>query len=233
MEALGDILRSAREERGISLEEAARRTKLRKDVLEALEEDAPQRLSSPSYATIFQKSYARFLGVDLGAGKHRSTRTEPEAAGSVAGVDHEAVRRLPALPSLPLSGAGVAAVILAAFLVVLLIVTTKERSRTPGPVPPSHDVRPSMAGASDAVPATSLVVRASADVAVRVERDGREVWSGVLTAGDRRTFDAASPVKLSFSRSEAVAVFAGGRRIDLPAGNAAEIVWPPGGSAAP
>ena len=231
MEALGDILRKAREDRGISLEEAARRTKLTRDVLRALEEDAPERLSSPSYAAIFQKSYARYLGLDLHTVRRRITRDETEVGGAVSGVEHEAVRRHPALPSLPLSGAGVASLILVAFVVVLALVMRGDRGEGSAPVetgPPAAAV-----GTVAPEPPTSLVVRATADVALRVERAGALVWDGVLTAGDRRTFDATSPTKLIVSEPAALAVFAGGRRILLPESRPAEIVWPPPGATGP
>lgn len=61
---IGSILRAAREERGLSLDDAAEATKIRPAYLEAIEDEAFERLPGPTYARGFLRAYAELLGVD-------------------------------------------------------------------------------------------------------------------------------------------------------------------------
>jgi cytoskeleton protein RodZ len=62
--SVGEQLRTAREAKGWTLEEAARRTKLKRDALALIELDAFEKLPSLSYARGFIRIYARELGLD-------------------------------------------------------------------------------------------------------------------------------------------------------------------------
>jgi cytoskeleton protein RodZ len=62
--ALGDMLRDAREARGVSLTEAERETKIRAKYIQALEDDNLAGLPGPVYARGFLRNYAQFLGLD-------------------------------------------------------------------------------------------------------------------------------------------------------------------------
>lgn len=64
MGILGDMLRDARESKGISLTEAERATKIRQKYLAALEEDNIAALPSPVYGRGFLRNYAVYLGLD-------------------------------------------------------------------------------------------------------------------------------------------------------------------------
>ena len=62
--SLGSLLRRAREERNIDLDEAVRATRIRRQNLEALENDEWSKLPSEVFVKGFLKSYAGFLGLD-------------------------------------------------------------------------------------------------------------------------------------------------------------------------
>jgi len=62
--SLGSLLRKAREERNIDLDEAVRATRIRRQNLEALENDEWSKLPSEVFIKGFLKSYAGFLGLD-------------------------------------------------------------------------------------------------------------------------------------------------------------------------
>lgn len=64
MEDIGQVLRQARESRGITLEEAAEATKIRQTYLEAIENGRWDMLPAPVYARGFIRSYADFLGLN-------------------------------------------------------------------------------------------------------------------------------------------------------------------------
>lgn len=60
---IGTILREAREARGVSIEEAARVTRIGKNYLIALEGDLHDKLPNPAYVKGFLRIYSGFLGM--------------------------------------------------------------------------------------------------------------------------------------------------------------------------
>lgn len=64
MGELGDLLRKTREEKGLSLVQAEEATRIRHAYLQALEEEAFDRLPAAVYVKGFLKNYALFLGLD-------------------------------------------------------------------------------------------------------------------------------------------------------------------------
>jgi len=64
MGELGELLRSAREARGISLEQAEEATRIRKAYLEALEAEDFARMPAQVYVRGFLRNYALYLGLD-------------------------------------------------------------------------------------------------------------------------------------------------------------------------
>jgi cytoskeletal protein RodZ len=61
--SLGQILARAREEKGVSLEQAAHETKIRAAQLREMENDNTFHFSHSSYARFFLKDYAKYLGL--------------------------------------------------------------------------------------------------------------------------------------------------------------------------
>jgi len=64
MKSVGLILREARMEKGILLEDVEKATRIRKKFLEAIENDEYSILPSNAYAKGFIKNYSEFLGLD-------------------------------------------------------------------------------------------------------------------------------------------------------------------------
>ncbi|WP_072867034.1 helix-turn-helix domain-containing protein [Desulfofundulus thermosubterraneus] len=64
---IGNVLREARQARGVSLEQVEEETKIRRKYLEALEEEAFDVLPGRVYVRGFLRNYARFLGLDAEA----------------------------------------------------------------------------------------------------------------------------------------------------------------------
>ena len=71
---IGRVLERARKDRGLTLEEAEKATKIRRRYLEGLEDDDYTVLPDAVYAQGFLKTYANFLGLD-GAELSRDLRT--------------------------------------------------------------------------------------------------------------------------------------------------------------
>lgn len=64
MESIGEFLKREREYRNISLEEISRTTKIREDMLRALEEDRLDSLASPVFIKGFLRAYATYVGLN-------------------------------------------------------------------------------------------------------------------------------------------------------------------------
>ncbi len=111
MGQLGDLFREAREGKGLSLEQAEKTTKIRKRLLQALEQEAYEELPAPVFVKGFVRNYARFLELD----PEQAIALYKEAAG-----DAEQPYELKALSEPLEEGPSRAPWFLAAFLVVLL-----------------------------------------------------------------------------------------------------------------
>src|SRR5215469_1929846 len=85
-QTVGQDLRAARLRRGDEIAQVSRALKIRKDHLEALEEDRPEDLPGKTYAVGFVRSYARHLGLDASAYVERFKR---EIAGRAEEKVHE------------------------------------------------------------------------------------------------------------------------------------------------
>ena len=66
MDSIGETLREARHAKQASLEDAARATKIKLEILERLEADEFDALAAPMYTKGFLKLYAEYLGLDSG-----------------------------------------------------------------------------------------------------------------------------------------------------------------------
>src|ERR1700677_5398506 len=64
LQTVGQDLRAARLRRGDEIAQVSRALKIRKDHLDALEEDRLEDLPGKTYAIGFVRSYARYLGLD-------------------------------------------------------------------------------------------------------------------------------------------------------------------------
>ncbi|MFP4199486.1 MAG: helix-turn-helix domain-containing protein, partial [Halanaerobium sp.] len=61
---LGSLLKRARQEKGLSLDDIQEETKIRKKYLEAIEENNFDVLPGNVYLKVFIKGYAREVGID-------------------------------------------------------------------------------------------------------------------------------------------------------------------------
>lgn len=65
MRTVGQVLKQTREEKFYTLEEVEKATKIRKELLEALETGRYSKLPPPTFVQGFIKNYGRFLGLDI------------------------------------------------------------------------------------------------------------------------------------------------------------------------
>ncbi|OJU09573.1 MAG: hypothetical protein BGN85_13040 [Alphaproteobacteria bacterium 64-11] len=98
LDSVGQDLRAARLRRGDEIAAVSRALKIRKDHLEALEEDRPEDLPGRTYALGFVRSYAQYLGLDANElterYKHDMTGRTEDSVQPIAPI-HQDDRRLP------------------------------------------------------------------------------------------------------------------------------------------
>ena len=100
LETVGQDLRAARLRRGDDLATASKVLKIRKDHLEALEEDRFEALPGRTYAVGFVRSYADYLGLDAVQSVERfkaeiAGRSDADHIPQVQVIDEDDNRRLP------------------------------------------------------------------------------------------------------------------------------------------
>jgi len=97
--SLGEMLRAAREAQELSLDELGRSTAVRREYLEALEEDRHEDLPEPVYVRNFIRLYAGALGLDPAAAlaMYGGAPAGAEAAGSARAAAVPAARTTPAV----------------------------------------------------------------------------------------------------------------------------------------
>ncbi|MFQ5901321.1 MAG: helix-turn-helix domain-containing protein, partial [Thermodesulfobacteriota bacterium] len=64
MESLGNYLKRERELREITLSEIAKETRVRQDLLEAIEEEEFDSLPAPAFVKGFLRAYSKYVGLD-------------------------------------------------------------------------------------------------------------------------------------------------------------------------
>ncbi|GIW57092.1 MAG: hypothetical protein KatS3mg083_037 [Candidatus Dojkabacteria bacterium] len=64
MQTLGDLFRTTREHKNISIKEASEATKIREALIDALETGQYNRFTSETHARSFIRTYARYLGIN-------------------------------------------------------------------------------------------------------------------------------------------------------------------------
>ena len=99
LETVGQDLRTARLRRGEDLATVSRALKIRKEHLEAVEEDRIENLPGKTYAIGFVRSYSAYLGLDVNAMverfKEEISGRHDEHTPSVAPMEDEETRHLP------------------------------------------------------------------------------------------------------------------------------------------
>jgi cytoskeleton protein RodZ len=89
MKSLGDTLMTAREERGISMDQAVHETNISRNYLEALENESFEEFPAEAYLVGFLRNYADFLGLDpdkiVGQYKNYKLSEEPTPIEELVG----------------------------------------------------------------------------------------------------------------------------------------------------
>ena len=229
--SIGERLKSAREAKQVSLEEACRVTKIQRSTLEAIEKDQVQNILDPVYAKIFLRKYTTYLGLD-----------------SSALVDeYQAVYNL--LPQIPVTSpqnqmpSGSAAsplgwrAVLAVFGMVALIgvgfvgyltmdfyKALKKRHSTAHSVPAKRSNQQATVEKIPTAPKLivprsqplKLTVRTKADVWMQVKSDGSVIFQDVLRKGSQENWTAKDELKLWTGNAGVMEMVLNGKPLGSP-----------------
>lgn len=254
MAQLGSLLQEAREEKGLSLEEAEEATRIRRKYLSAFEAGDYAELPPAVYTRGLLRSYARYLGLDA----EEALTLYSQEAKALPGQ----AQRGPTFMSEPLATRRrldpellVGLVILVAIVAALawvvhdyILPLAQERISLPvsietptgvavvSTVPPTTVATPTVAPAVTVVPASSPTIVAreielrltlTSGTFVQVRVDGQVAFEGNLAQGDSRTWVAHQAVALRANDGSALTVTVNGRAegpLGAP-GQAVNLVW--------
>jgi cytoskeletal protein RodZ len=183
---VGERLRAAREDKGLSLDEVAAQTRIPRRHLESLEGADWEKLPAPTYTIGFAKSYASAVGLDRAEIGDQLRAEMGGARTSVADSEvFEAADPARAMPKW-LVLAAIAAVIL---LVLVMTWLNRQSLEQPAgqPVETATQQQPGPAAqAPAATPAQAqgpVVLAATEPVWIQVKEQGRTLFEGMLNPG--------------------------------------------------
>jgi len=218
---LGETLRQARLDKGVSLSDAARDTRIRRGYLEALESEDVAALPAPVYTRGFLRTYAEYLGLNSQAMVdlyQPQARREPSPTLRAAVPRVAIPRQIPVRPALYGLG-GIAFIVLMVFawnwyqdiqhtvresdttLRLRAGTPTPAGARLPTPFPiaiaspsPSPTMTPTPEPSPSATPVIDGILiefRTNARVYVEAAVDGKQVLAETVPAGTQRQLPLA------------------------------------------
>jgi cytoskeleton protein RodZ len=226
---VGELLRAAREEKGLSLEDIAAQTRIPQRHLESIEAAEWDKLPAPTYTSGFAKSYASAVGLDR---VEIGERLRAEMGGQ--GVVPTAEVFEPADPARTMPKGLVLGAIAAVIVLVLVMSWLNRRSleqpddnfvASPQKAAPAPVQRPAPAPAAPVPAQGPVVLNATEAVWLQVyEKGGATLFSGLLQPG--QTFavpPTASAPLLKTGKPEALRINVGSA-VAPPVGPAATTV---------
>lgn len=206
--SVGTVLKNARVSQGISLDVAARDTRIRADVLLDLEEGRLDPMAGHVYVRGTLRTYARYLGLPEEAlvQRLRDHGIEPDDSSPppLAEIMPVLRRRQTRIVTL----AAVGALVLAAGFGVLSF-----GADTPPPADLAQDAVPSVAPIRGGL---LLAITARVPVEVGIRIDGGTETTYPLIAGESRSFEADGLLELRLSRGGTASIVVNGVDLGAP-----------------
>ena len=210
--SVGERLRAAREEKGLSLEDIAAQTRIPQRHLESIEAADWERLPAPTYTIGFARSYATSVGLDR---TEISNQLRAEMGGQRALTQTSPEVFEPADPARTMPKGLVFGAIAAVIILVLVMTWLNKRSLEPDETTASAPAAEPASQPAAAPPATAaasqpVVLAAVAPVWLQVTDGGATLFAGMLQPGQTYAVPptAAAPV-LKTGKPEAIRVTVG------------------------
>ena len=198
---VGERLKAAREEKGLSLEDIAAQTRIPQRHLESIENGDWENLPAPTYTIGFAKSYASSVGLDrteIGdqlreeMGGQRFTTSQSEVIEAA-----DPARTMP-------KWLVISAVVAVILLIVIMSVLNRRALEQPASNPPaaSAPATPAAKPARQQQPAPAasaqgpVVLTAVAPAWIQVSDQGKTLFEGMMAAGQAFTVPATATAPL-------------------------------------
>jgi cytoskeletal protein RodZ len=220
MESVGTRLKNLRLEKGLTLEEVYKRTKIHLNILRAIEEDSLVGMN-PVYMRGFLKIYCQLLGVDPkdyipGYQKPQPLPVKRELSDALEEAEPFLKASLVKLGRFRgirinwrVAGLAAAALILCIGLFNLgKFISARRHTRVKAPIPLVEKIEKKK---TTALLNLRLGLRAREDSWVELKLDGRTVFRGVLKKGKSETWTAKERIDLSLGNAAGVAIELDGR----------------------
>ncbi|HEY0413501.1 MAG TPA: helix-turn-helix domain-containing protein [Allosphingosinicella sp.] len=222
---VGERLRAAREEKGLSLEDVARQTRIPIRHLEHIERSEWDAMPAVTYSVGFARSYANVVGLD---GTEVGAEIRQELGLSRGAATGQTAYYEPADPArVPPRWMAIVAAAIALLLVVGYLVwrsaavgndTPADLATTDVPAPPAGPApaRPAPRAGPPATANGPVILAASEDVWLRIDEPGqpKALFQGILKAGQRYEVPAAAQApRLRTGRANVLHVTVGGTAI--------------------
>ena len=233
----GRILERARKDRGLTLEEAERATKIRKRYLDGLERDDYTVLPDAVYARGFLKTYANFLGLDGdGLSEELRTRKKPRrerrlsyAAPTTSGPERPVISPggVPGADKRRVANSTVVTIVIAALVIAALVgalyfvglgVRSSGADDAPDAERVAASVKPKTGDGGDSGrrdPGDRPGDGTSGSLVVGIEVEGAAAWIRVRSDSETVFEEVARP---GFSRT-----FEASREVGIKAGDAGAV----------
>jgi cytoskeleton protein RodZ len=233
---IGDALRSAREEQGRTIEEAALHTRVRGDYLRALEDERFDVLGGDVYAKGFLSTYARFLGLDPQPllDEFRRSAAHDDISPSALVTAGSAARPPRRSPPSWLGSVLVGIIVLVGAIALLSAIGNRAPApvadgpadpvatgtSTPSPTPTEAEPteEPSTPTEEPTVEGVDLFLAFEQDCWIRVEIDGQQIEESTVPSGETRSYKGDERVTIRFGNPGGVLVELNGEDLG-PAGD--------------
>ncbi|HLQ33658.1 MAG TPA: RodZ domain-containing protein [Chloroflexota bacterium] len=211
------MLRTAREERGVSLAQAEAATMIRRSYLQALEDDEHAQLPGAVYIKGFLRNYAQYLGLDalhVLSVYHREYPDQSQEVVAPATIKPRGTSQL-------VTGGTIASLLLVVVIAIFSTYVYRQVQAfrqsepasqaaalvpTPTPIPPTPTSARSAETAAAVVPepvaptrtalagGAEVTAKVSQDAWLQVQVDGQRSFEGVLKAGQTQTWKGKDDV---------------------------------------
>lgn len=211
---IGQKLREARENRGITLEDVERETKIRRKYLQALEEEQFQILPGVVYAKAFLKTYASFLGLDASEvlETYNKNFAKEEAALEMPFQTTEGEAKVNVFEKRNYRFFLTAIAVIAGLIILGVSITNNLNQ---GPVSPNDISSPSgQLQPVEETPAVNLELTVeNSNCWMLVTVDGNVAFEGTLVPGQSKHFEGKDKIAVRVGNAGAVAAKLNGQDI--------------------
>jgi len=228
MESVGTKLKNLRLQKGLSLEEVHKKTKIHLNILKAIEEDSLINFS-PVYIKGFLKIYCKFLGID--PRDCIPDYKEPKAKISyVSDLQEKPASsfKIPSFKLLPLKAIHIKIIVTIILILIFIIglfnlgkfISFKasrlsKRAELPAVISSKTDSKVPIAKLqnSPVVKIITLDIHAKENCFIQVKADSRVIFQNILKKGRSESWQAKDKIELSLGNAGVVELEVNGKRI--------------------